>query len=261
MIKKNKIILTTLLCAITSFAQVNLTSCKSCHGTNFEKAALGKSKIVRDMTKSEVSASLIGYKNGTYGSSMKGIMKSNVVMYSNKELSTTGIGSANKQFRQGIKSSINLRSCKGCHGVDFEKAALGKSKIVRDMTKSEVSAALIGYKNGTYGGSMKNMMKSHVIMYTNKELSTTGIGINNHKYKDILKSSINLTSCKSCHGVDFEKAALGKSKVVRDMTKAEVTEALIGYKDGTYGGSMKNMMKSHVVKYSDEQLSTTGIGQ
>jgi cytochrome c-type protein NapB len=256
-----KVTLGILACTSILIAGVNIESCKSCHGVDFEKAALGKSKIVKDMTKSEVSAALIGYKNGTYGDSMKGIMYSNVKMYTNKELSTTGIGSNEKIQKKGLESSIDLKSCKGCHGVDFEKAALGKSKIVRDMTKSEVSAALIGYKNGTYGDSMKGIMYQNVKMYTNKELSTTGIGVNNVTHKEPIKSSIDLTSCKGCHGVDFEKASLGSSKVVRDMTKEEVTKALLGYKNGTYGGSMKGVMTEKVKNYTEKELRTTGLGK
>jgi len=52
--------------------------------------------------------------------------------------------------------------CKGCHGADFGKAALGKSKIVKDMSKEEIVAALKGYKDGSYGGAMKGMMAGQV---------------------------------------------------------------------------------------------------
>jgi len=157
-------------------------------------------------------------------------------------------------------AAVNLTSCKGCHGVNFEKAALGKSKIVKNMTKDEVSHALIGYKHGTYGGSMKQMMTNHVKMYTDKELSQSGIGGSVY-HKKIVVSSINLTSCKGCHGANFEKAALGQSKVVANMTKDEVSQALIGYKNDTYGRSMKHMMTNHVKMYTDKELSSTGIGQ
>jgi cytochrome c-type protein NapB len=158
-------------------------------------------------------------------------------------------------------SNVNIESCKSCHGADFEKAALGKSKIVKDMTKSEVSAALIGYKNGTYGDSMKGIMYNNVKMYTNKELSTTGIGVNNVIHREPIKSSIDLTSCKGCHGVDFEKASLGSSKIVRDMTREEVIEALLGYKNKNYGGSMKAVMEEKVKQYSEKELQTTGLGK
>ena len=52
--------------------------------------------------------------------------------------------------------------CKGCHGANFEKAALGKSKVVKDMSKEEIVAALKGYKDGSYGGPMKGMMAGQV---------------------------------------------------------------------------------------------------
>lgn len=52
--------------------------------------------------------------------------------------------------------------CLGCHGANFEKAAMGKSKIVKDMTKEEIIASLKGYKDGSYGGPMKAMMVGQV---------------------------------------------------------------------------------------------------
>jgi len=52
--------------------------------------------------------------------------------------------------------------CLGCHGANFEKAAMGKSKIVKDMSKEDIIAALKGYKDGSYGGPMKAMMTGQV---------------------------------------------------------------------------------------------------
>lgn len=87
-----KIVLGTLVFGVAAFAAVNLGACKGCHGANWEKAALGKSKIVSDMTKDEVSAALVGYKNGTYGGAMKGVMVGQVSKYSEEELKGTGVG-------------------------------------------------------------------------------------------------------------------------------------------------------------------------
>ncbi len=58
--------------------------------------------------------------------------------------------------------AASTAACAGCHGADFGKAALGKSKIVKDMSKEEIVAALKGYKDGTYGGAMKGMMAGQV---------------------------------------------------------------------------------------------------
>ena len=52
--------------------------------------------------------------------------------------------------------------------------------------------------------------------------------------------------CASCHGAAGEKAALGKSKIIKDMTKADFVAALKGYKDGTYGGASKGLMTGQV---------------
>jgi cytochrome c-type protein NapB len=87
-----KIVLSTLVCGTVAFAGVNLGACKGCHGQNWEKAALGKSKIVANMTKAEVSAALVGYKNGTYGGPMAGVMKGQVAKYSEADLQSTGVG-------------------------------------------------------------------------------------------------------------------------------------------------------------------------
>ena len=52
---------------------------------------------------------------------------------------------------------VSYKKCSTCHGINGEKVALGKSKIIKDMTKTEIEASLNGYKNGV-GGPMKNMM-------------------------------------------------------------------------------------------------------
>lgn len=60
--------------------------------------------------------------------------------------------------------------------------------------------------------------------------------------------------CVACHGANGEKVALGKSKIIKDMTKAEIVSALNGYKDGSYGGAMKTLMKGQVVSLSDADI-------
>jgi len=67
-------------------------------------------------------------------------------------------------------------------------------------------------------------------------------------------AAVNGKACTSCHGADFGKKALGKSKIVKDLTHAEIATALKGYKTGSYGGPMKGLMKGQVAKYSDADL-------
>lgn len=61
-------------------------------------------------------------------------------------------------------------------------------------------------------------------------------------------------SCASCHGLKGEKEALGKSQVIAGWDKNRVIKALNGYKDGSYGGVMKGIMKPHVETKTPEQI-------
>ena len=54
------------------------------------------------------------------------------------------------------------KKCAGCHGATGEKKALGKSAAIKGWEASKTIAALKGYKDGTYGGPMKGLMKGQV---------------------------------------------------------------------------------------------------
>ena len=62
--------------------------------------------------------------------------------------------------------------------------------------------------------------------------------------------------CAGCHGMHGEKKALGKSKVITSLSEKDLQTALHGYKDGTYGGSMKGLMKGQVAKLSDADIDS-----
>ena len=42
--------------------------------------------------------------------------------------------------------------------------------------------------------------------------------------------AVNLHTCTECHGKHFEKSAMALSRIVKDLTKEELEEALEGYK-------------------------------
>ena len=60
--------------------------------------------------------------------------------------------------------------------------------------------------------------------------------------------------CASCHGANGEKHALNKSKIISEMSEEEIVTALQGYKDGSYGGAMKALMKGQVATYDEAQI-------
>ncbi|MEA1982868.1 MAG: cytochrome C [Campylobacterota bacterium] len=69
-----------------------------------------------------------------------------------------------------MAAAVNGKACAACHGADWSKHAMGKSKNVAEMTHADIAAALKGYKAGTYGGPMKGVMKGQVGRYTDAEL-------------------------------------------------------------------------------------------
>ena len=60
--------------------------------------------------------------------------------------------------------------------------------------------------------------------------------------------------CISCHGAKAEKKALNKSAVIQGWDVEKTVASLKGYKDGTYGGPMKALMKGQVASYSDDDI-------
>ena len=52
--------------------------CAGCHGQKAEKKALGKSQAIGGWEATKIETALNGYKAGTYGGAMKGLMKGQV---------------------------------------------------------------------------------------------------------------------------------------------------------------------------------------
>lgn len=60
--------------------------CAGCHGSIGEKKALGKSKVINTMSKEDLLTALNGYKDGSYGAAMKGLMKGQVSTLSDTDI-------------------------------------------------------------------------------------------------------------------------------------------------------------------------------
>ncbi len=61
--------------------------------------------------------------------------------------------------------------------------------------------------------------------------------------------------CAACHGQKGEKKALNKSQVIAGWDAAKTAAAIKGYKDGSYGGPMKGLMKGQVAALSDADVT------
>jgi cytochrome c len=55
-----------------------------------------------------------------------------------------------------------FKVCATCHGAKAEKSALNKSQVIAGWDAAKITAALNGYKDGTYGGPLKGTMAPQV---------------------------------------------------------------------------------------------------
>ena len=87
-----------------------------------------------------------------------------------------------------------------------------------------------------------------------KVIEKTLIGLSILGAVAILSADAGYGKCAGCHGANGEKAALGKSQVIQGWDANKTIDALNGYKDGTYGGVMKGVMKGQVMALSDDDI-------
>ena len=73
-------------------------------------------------------------------------------------------------------------------------------------------------------------------------------------YKNMSEGHALFKQCTGCHGQAGERHALGKSLVINQMTKEQIVMSIEGYVDGTYGRSMKALMKGQVARLSKDQI-------
>lgn len=65
----------------------------------------------------------------------------------------------------------------------------------------------------------------------------------------------HINKCVGCHGSDFQRQAMGQSKVVAEMSREDIITALHGYRDGTYGGKLKGLMTQVLVNLNDTEIN------
>ena len=89
--------------------------------------------------------------------------------------------------------------------------------------------------------------------------TTTKVEVKKETKKIVVKSEKTAAqlygACIGCHGANANKKALGKSAVIKAWDESKIKNALNGYKNGTYGGSMKGIMKGQVSKLSSDDIS------
>jgi len=134
----------------------------------------------------------------------------------------------------GLYAGDNLNACVGCHGKNFEKSALGKSKIVKDMSKQDIVKALKGYKDGTYGGSMKGVMAGQVKNIKDVDATAKEIVNRSAKKMSFIEKAKVISAEKynkaKKYAVTIGAITAEKAKVVTSKVKEKYKNTLAEYK-------------------------------
>ena len=83
------------------------------------------------------------------------------------------------QSAQGEDSAeVSVKKCQGCHGIDLNKKAFGKSQPLQNMSEDEIESTLKAYKLGTlnkYG--FGSLMKAQVESFSDTQIHELAVQI------------------------------------------------------------------------------------
>jgi len=76
----------------------------------------------------------------------------------------------NNRTEENITIEVNTDNCVGCHGLYFEKTAMGRSVIVQNMTTEYIEATLFNYKYNSVEGDMNPLMSWQTAQLSDDEI-------------------------------------------------------------------------------------------
>ena len=86
-------------------------------------------------------------------------------------------------FAVASDSEKIYRKCAGCHGINGEKKALGRSGAISDMNSSELSDVMIGYKKGEVNKyAMGALMKAQMVNISEDEIKSLAEYISDRQF-------------------------------------------------------------------------------
>ena len=159
-----------------------------------------------------------------------------------------------------------LDYCTVCHGSQLMgNVNIGAPRLT-DLSSWYVERQLQNFKLGKRGSHPADKTGGEMMLMVGKlsdeqisEIANWVTKTVSIKPKPMIAGDIHLgekqyQTCAACHGATAEKAALGKSHVIKGWPAEKIEAALKGYKDGSYGGAMKGVMKGQVARLSDADI-------
>jgi len=136
--------------------------------------------------------------------------------------------------------AASMAACAGCHGQHFEKSAMGASKVVKDMSKEDIIKSLKGYKAGTYGGAMKNIMSAQVKALSDKDIEAIASSIKGGMGTATDKATAHAAAAAVAVSkvIDINAKVGDKERINKEDlgNKKEVSEEVLGLRKTTLFG-------------------------
>ncbi len=188
-----RLILTSMVLSVSLMADMD--RCVACHGVDFEKRALGVSKVVKNMSEAEIKAALDGYLEGK-GGPLKDVMIKEVKVGVDTDAMAADV--YNEIHTPGFEepdSEFIFKKRRTVRGLYKIKEALKKADAKKDMKKMTNSIKSFAFDLYSYDKALR------------EKVQIDNIKPKNHNLKDILNI---VTKAKSCTDHSFSDDALLK---------------------------------------------------
>jgi len=159
---------------------------------------------------------------------------SNTVVETTNKVIENSANTVNETTTEAVETAKNIVSA----GTAEIKETLNNTVAITDEKVNDVKNVITDTKN-----EIKESVSNAETAISNEEVVHDGPN-----------GELLFKACASCHGQKAEKEALGKSQIIAGWDKEKIINALHGYKDGTYGGIMKNIMKGQVDSKTDAEI-------
>ena len=168
-----------------------------------------------------------------------------------------------KKLLLGSAVAVALLTGCGEEKKESTKAAEIKQEIKKDETVAAAEKSSVEVKENSKGEETKieeSKETVSTIVEKNKENKVIAPEkieaeiTEQTAHETALDGTTLYANCGSCHGQKGEKSALGKSQVIAGWDKQRIIDSLNGYKNGTYGGVMKNIMTGQVNNKTEAEI-------
>lgn len=153
----------------------------------------------------------------------------------------------------------DMDRCVSCHGVDFEKKALGASRIVKGMSEKEIKKALDGYKKGQ-GGPLKEIMMQEVNLGVDTDAMAADVyeetitpGFEEPDEEFIFQKRLSVRT------LDKIKKAIKKADPKKDMKKISSQIKAAAFTMYTYDPLLQKKVKFEQFSPSSSKLTMDDI--